>query len=85
MTSAIGLAMLSAAAPAKIRTRRISSVAYATDESASDDSTASPMILEQPFVMGEVGGDRLADDEPLDLVEEAFFRHGNLPTAGGVS
>ena len=39
----------------------------------------------EPFVMREMRRDRLADDEPLDLREEAFFGHDDLPTAGGVS
>ncbi len=47
MTNAIGFARLSAAGPTRMSTRRISSVAYATDDSASDDSTASPVNLER--------------------------------------
>ena len=43
MTKAIGLERESAAVPARTRTRRISSVAYATDDSASEDSTARPV------------------------------------------
>ena len=42
--NAAGLAKPSAAGPASISTRRISSVAYATEESASEDSTASPVM-----------------------------------------
>src|SRR5262245_27363123 len=38
--SAIGTVRCVAAAPASTRTRRISSVAYATEESASDEKTA---------------------------------------------
>ena len=30
----------------------------------------------QSFVMREVRGNRLADDQPLDLRENAFFGHG---------
>ena len=39
----------------------------------------------EPLVVGEVRGDRLADDEPFELGEETFFGHGILPTADGVS
>ena len=47
MTAPIGVTSLSAATPPTSRTRRISSVAYATDESASEESTASPVTVEK--------------------------------------
>ena len=47
MTTPIGVTSQSAATPPIIRTRRISSVAYATDDSASDDSTARPVTFEK--------------------------------------
>jgi hypothetical protein len=47
MTAPIGVTSESAARPPMVRTRRISSVAYATEESASDDSTARPVIFEK--------------------------------------
>jgi hypothetical protein len=47
MTAPIGVTRLMAAIPPIRSTRRISSVAYATDDSASDDSTASPVIFEK--------------------------------------
>ena len=43
ITKAIGVARLRAATPASSSVRRISSVAYATEESASEESTASPV------------------------------------------
>ena len=43
MATAIGNARLSAAAPASMRIRRISSVAYATEDSASDAKIARPV------------------------------------------
>src|SRR5215831_13262258 len=43
ISNAIGVLYDSAANPPMTRTRRISSVAYATDDNASDDSTASPV------------------------------------------
>ena len=46
MTAPIGVTRLSAATPPIVSTRRISSVAYATDESGSEDSTASPVTRE---------------------------------------
>ena len=46
MMTAIGLANLSAPAPTRIKTRKISSVAYATDESGSDERTARPVTRE---------------------------------------
>ena len=39
----------------------------------------------EPFVMREMRGDRLADDESLERVEQSFFGHGDLPRADGVS
>src|SRR5207247_5668794 len=39
----------------------------------------------QPFVMSEVGRDWLPDDKPFELVQQPFFGHSVLPTAGGVS
>ena len=41
----IGTESASAAVPARIRTRKISSVAYATEDSASDEKTARPLTL----------------------------------------
>ncbi len=46
MTKPIGLTRLSAPAPASARTRRISSVAYATEDKGSDESTARPVKRE---------------------------------------
>ena len=46
MTKAMGLAMLSAAVPATTSTRTISSVAYATDDSASEERTARPVTFD---------------------------------------
>jgi hypothetical protein len=45
MSIAIVGANIIAAKPPIIRTRRISSVAYATDDSGSDDRTARPVAL----------------------------------------
>src|SRR5689334_15647278 len=42
----MGVVSQSALAPASTSTRMISSVAYATEESASDESTARPVTLE---------------------------------------
>src|SRR5262245_51789165 len=47
IVNAIGLAMLRAPTPTRTSTRRISSVAYATDERGSDESTASPVTRER--------------------------------------
>ncbi len=44
--NASGRVKLIAISPAGTRTSSMASVAYATDESASDDSTARPVILE---------------------------------------
>ena len=44
MMNAIGVARASALAPASTSTRRISSVAYATDDSGSEDRTARPVM-----------------------------------------
>src|SRR6267143_4950660 len=41
ITPEIGMEYPSAAAPARLRTSRISSVAYATDDNASEENTAS--------------------------------------------
>ena len=46
MTTLIGVTSASAAIPPTVRTRRISSVAYATDDNGSDDSTAKPVTRE---------------------------------------
>ena len=43
----MGVATLRAAAPARISVRTISSVAYATDDSASEDRMASPVTLDR--------------------------------------
>ena len=61
--------------PPIIRTRTISSVAYATDDSASEESTARPVTLRQPLVMREMRRDRPADEEALELGKKSFFRH----------
>src|SRR5712691_6707778 len=47
MASATGIARDTAPAPASTRTRRISSVAYAVEESASEAKTASAVFLER--------------------------------------
>ena len=39
----------------------------------------------EPFVVREVGGDRLPDDVSLERGKQCFFGHGVLPTADGVS
>jgi hypothetical protein len=46
MTAPIGVTRLSAATPPTVSTRRISSVAYATEESGSDERTARPVSFE---------------------------------------
>src|SRR4051812_42312063 len=43
----MGLARLNAAVPASTSTRSTSSVAYATEDNASDDSTANPVRRER--------------------------------------
>jgi hypothetical protein len=45
MTAEIGTTYESAEAPSTARTRRICSVAYATDEMASEERTASAVFL----------------------------------------
>ena len=47
MTKPMGVVHQSAAAPARIKVRTISSVAYATEERASEDSTASPVVFDR--------------------------------------
>ena len=39
----------------------------------------------EPFVVREMRGDRLADDESLETRKQSFFGHGDLPRADGVS
>ena len=46
MTNAIGRAYPNATVPAAINVAMMKSVAYATDDSASDDSTARPVTRE---------------------------------------
>ena len=46
IASAIGTVRWAAAVPARTRIRRISSVAYATDDIASEEKTASATVLE---------------------------------------
>jgi hypothetical protein len=46
MATPIGIATESAVTPASTRTRRISSVAYATEERLSEAKTASPLTRE---------------------------------------
>jgi hypothetical protein len=47
ITTLIGIAYCSAPVPATISVATMKSVAYATDESASDDSTASPVTRDK--------------------------------------
>lgn len=47
MTRPMGVTRLRAATPPTSNTRRISSVAYATEDSASDESTASPVTRDR--------------------------------------
>jgi hypothetical protein len=84
ITAPIGVTRLMAAMPPIMSTRRISSVAYATDESASDDSTRAG-DLREAFVMREPRGDGRAHDQALHLTEKRFVRHRSLQCAGGVS
>ena len=47
-------------------TKRISSVAYAVEEIASDEKTASAIVLRDPLVLLLGGGERPPDQDPLD-------------------
>src|SRR5450830_487869 len=59
MATAIGSANLSAAAPASASASRISSVAYATDESASEENTArATRLLRRWWIAAEVRSGR---------------------------
>jgi hypothetical protein len=66
MMNAIGVAIVSAPTPTRISTRRISSVAYATDENGWDERTARPVSRERR-VMSEMERNRRTNDESFDL------------------
>ena len=74
MTAPMGVARARAPTPASISVRRISSVAYATEESASEDSTARPVVFEGarggPGATGSAGR-----EESLEGPERGFFGH----------
>ena len=59
MAMPMGTESVRAAAPARIRTRRVSSVAYATEESASEEKTARPVALPSRSCLAWARGNRL--------------------------
>src|SRR5437763_5074072 len=85
MTKAIGLAKPSAADPASTSTRRISSVAYATDESASEERTARPVTRERRSCWARCDGIGFPTTNRLNCESSPSSGTTYLPTAGGVS
>ena len=66
MAREIGMANATVPALATRSTRRISSVAYATEESASDEKTGSARIFGSSVCSRRSLGDRSADQHTLD-------------------
>ena len=82
MTAEIGSVSDSTPTPARTSTFMISSVAYATEESASDEKTASALTLVSRSCDSRAVGIGVPRTQVLDALDRACRRRGGLARAG---